>query len=125
MLDPQAASLIALMAERQVPPTHKLTPAEARRMYLERRFYTQPDPPAVAEVRMLTSDTGVPLRLQFASLELRHSATQVPGTDPLVVERGPFEDAAGEAGVGAADLSAEPPGAKFYKVARFANELNQ
>ena len=63
MLDPQAASLIALMAERQVPPTHKLTPVEARRMYLERRFYTQPDPPAVAEVRMLTSDTGVPLRL--------------------------------------------------------------
>jgi acetyl esterase len=63
MLDPQAAALIALMAARQVPPTHTLTPAEARRMYLERRFYTQPDPPELDEVRSLRSAGGVPLRL--------------------------------------------------------------
>ncbi len=63
MLDPQAAALIQLMADRQVPPTHTLSPAEARRMYLERRFYTQPEPPQVGSVQALTSDTGVPLRL--------------------------------------------------------------
>jgi acetyl esterase len=63
MLDPQAAALIALMAQRQIPPTHTLTPAEARRMYLERRFFSQPEPPSVAEARALTSAGGVPLRL--------------------------------------------------------------
>jgi acetyl esterase len=63
MLDPQAAALIALMAERQVPPMHTLTPAQARRMYLERRFYSQPEPPAVAEVRSLAGAETVPMRL--------------------------------------------------------------
>jgi len=32
-------------------------------MYLERRFFSQPEPPAVAEVRALKSAGGVPLRL--------------------------------------------------------------
>ncbi len=63
MLDPQAQALIDLMIERQVPPTHTLPPAEARRLYLERRFYAQPDPPTVGEVTLLTSAGGVPLRL--------------------------------------------------------------
>ena len=63
MLDPQAAALIALMADKKVPPTHTLTPAEARRAYLERRSYSQPEPPAVAEVRALATEDGVPLRL--------------------------------------------------------------
>ena len=78
MLDPQAAALIALMAERQVPPTHTLTPADARRMYLERRFYTQPDPPAVAEVRALSTSAGVPLRLY-------KPATAAAGALPVLV----------------------------------------
>lgn len=63
MLDPEAAALIALMTERRVPPTHTLSPAEARRMYLERRFYSQPEPPQVAEVRALATPHGTPLRL--------------------------------------------------------------
>jgi acetyl esterase len=63
MLDPQARALIELMVQRQVPPVHTLSPGQARRMYLERRFYTQPEPPAIAEVRALQTDTGVPLRL--------------------------------------------------------------
>ncbi len=63
MLDPQARALIQLMTDRQVPPTHTLTPADARRMYLERRFYAQPEPPAVAQVQALQSAGGVPLRL--------------------------------------------------------------
>ena len=60
MLDPQAKALIDLMVERGVPPTHTLTPAEARRFYLERRFFTQPEAPAVAAVRNLAGP--VPLR---------------------------------------------------------------
>ena len=63
MLDPQARALIDLMVQRQVPAMHTLTPVDARRMYLERRAFTQPEPPAVAEVRALRTDSGVPLRL--------------------------------------------------------------
>jgi acetyl esterase len=63
MLDPQAAALIALMDKRQVPPTHTLAPAAARQAYLDRRFYSQPDAPDVAESSELVSAGGVPLRL--------------------------------------------------------------
>jgi acetyl esterase len=66
MLDPQAQALLALMIERGVPATHTLTPADARRFYLERRFFTQPDPPAVADMRDLRTDDAayaVPVRL--------------------------------------------------------------
>ena len=63
MLNPQARALIDLMAQRQVPPVHTLSPAEARRLYRERRAYTQPDPPPIAAVRDLHTDGGVPLRL--------------------------------------------------------------
>jgi acetyl esterase len=63
MLDPQARALIDLMVERGVPAVHTLAPADARRFYLERRFFTQPEPPAVGEVRALRTDGGVPLRL--------------------------------------------------------------
>jgi acetyl esterase len=66
MLDPQARALLDLMIQRQMPPTHLQTPAEARQQYLERRFYSQPAPPKVDEVRALQA-TGphgpVPLRL--------------------------------------------------------------
>ena len=63
MLDPQARALIQLMADKGVPPTHTVPPEQARRAYLERRFFSQPEPPAVAEVRALQSAGGVPLRL--------------------------------------------------------------
>ena len=63
MLDPQARALIDLMVQRQVPPMHTLSPTDARRLYLERRTFTQPDPPAVAEVRDLHTDGALPLRL--------------------------------------------------------------
>jgi acetyl esterase len=66
MLDPQARALIDLMVERGVPPTHTLSPAEARRMYLERRGFTQPEPPAVGAVRDLSVAGGagpIPARL--------------------------------------------------------------
>lgn len=66
MLDPQARALIDLMVERQVPPTHTLSVADARRVYLERRGFTQPEPPAVGEVRALQAQGplgAIPLRL--------------------------------------------------------------
>ena len=63
MLDPQARALLDLMIERQVPPMHTLSVAMARQMYLERRRFTQPDAPPVAEVRELRSESGLALRL--------------------------------------------------------------
>ena len=63
MLDPQARALIDLMVQRQVPPMHTLTPTDARHLYRDRRAYTQPEPPPVAEVLNLRTDSGVALRL--------------------------------------------------------------
>jgi acetyl esterase len=63
MLDPQARALIDLMQERQVPPVYTLSPTEARRLYLERRGFTQPEAPAVAEIRDLRGDDNVAMRL--------------------------------------------------------------
>ena len=66
MLHPQARALMDLMIERGVPPTHTLTPAEARRLYRERRSFTQPEPPQVATVRELKAPGphgDIPLRL--------------------------------------------------------------
>ena len=42
---PPYFGLLDLIAERGVPPTHTLTPAEARAIYRDRRAFTQPDPP--------------------------------------------------------------------------------
>ncbi|KNZ34335.1 MAG: acetyl hydrolase [Methylibium sp. NZG] len=66
MLHPQAKALLKLMEERGVPPTHTLSPPEARRFYLERRHVTQPPPPEVAEVKALQApgpQGSIPLRL--------------------------------------------------------------
>jgi acetyl esterase len=62
MLDPQARALIDLMIEKGVPPTHTLTPEQARAFYRDRRGFTQPEAPAMAEVRDL-SVGDLPLRL--------------------------------------------------------------
>jgi acetyl esterase len=53
MLHPETRALLDLMIERQVPPVHTLAPDEARRLYLERRGFTQPEAPAVAAVTEL------------------------------------------------------------------------
>ena len=50
MLDPQSQALLDLMVERKVPPVHTLSATEARRLYLERRTLSQPEPPPMAEV---------------------------------------------------------------------------
>ena len=56
MLDPQAKALLDLMVARGVPPTHTLSPQDARRFYLERRSVTQPSPRPMAEVRDLVAN---------------------------------------------------------------------
>lgn len=66
MLHPQAKAFIDLLEARGVPPTHTLTPADARKFYRERRAVTQPDPAEVAEVRELVApgpQAPIPLRL--------------------------------------------------------------
>ena len=51
MLDPQAQALIDLMISKGIPPAHLLTPQEARKAYVERRFFSQPDPEPVSLVQ--------------------------------------------------------------------------
>ncbi len=51
MLDPQAKALIDLIAEKGIPPTHTLSPKDARDFYVQRRFFSQPDAPEVAQVK--------------------------------------------------------------------------
>lgn len=66
MLHPQAQAFIDLLVQRGVPPTHTLTPADARKFYRERRALTQPDPGEVAEVRELRAEApqgAIPMRL--------------------------------------------------------------
>lgn len=66
MLHPQAKALLDLIEQRGVPPTHTLSVADARRFYLERRFFTQPDPEEVGEVCDLHAEGpngAIPLRL--------------------------------------------------------------
>jgi acetyl esterase len=53
MLDPQARALLRLIEEKGVPPTHTLSPQQARAAYRDRRAFTQPDAPEVGAVRDL------------------------------------------------------------------------
>ena len=66
MLHPRAKALLRLMVEKNIPPTHTLEPKQARLFYRERRAATQPEPPAVAEVRELSAPGAagpIPLRM--------------------------------------------------------------
>ena len=66
MLHPQARALLDLIVARGVPPTHTLAPPEARVLYRDRRTYTQPEPPGVAQLRELAAEGPhgrIPLRL--------------------------------------------------------------
>ncbi len=53
MLHPQARSLLDLIEQRGIAPTHLLPVAEARAVYRDRRSLTQPAPPEVGLVREL------------------------------------------------------------------------
>ena len=56
MLNPQAKALLELIERIGMPPIHTLVPPEARAMYRERRYFTQPAPPEVSRVLELTVD---------------------------------------------------------------------
>jgi acetyl esterase len=78
MLHPQARALLDFIEQRGVPPVHTLSPAEARSMYRERRFFTQPEAPQVALVQDLQAPGphgAIPLRLYKPLV----SATTAPG----------------------------------------------
>jgi acetyl esterase len=66
MLHPQARALLDLITKVGLPPTHTLTPVEARKMYRERRAFSQPTAPEVALVQDLQASGPhgtIPLRL--------------------------------------------------------------
>jgi acetyl esterase len=66
MLHPQARALLDLIESRGVPPTHTLSPADARALYRDRRALAQPAPQAVASVADMQADGPhgtIPLRL--------------------------------------------------------------
>ena len=66
MLHPQARALLDFIEQRGVPPTHMLTPADARAYYRDRRTVTQPAPPPVAQVDELVAEGpngAIPLRM--------------------------------------------------------------
>ncbi|MFN0160159.1 MAG: alpha/beta hydrolase [Burkholderiales bacterium] len=65
MLHPQARMLLDMVAASGLPATHTLPPVEARRMYRDRRAYTQPEaPPArVRDLGCPGPEGEVPLRL--------------------------------------------------------------
>ncbi|QGW84492.1 alpha/beta hydrolase [Variovorax paradoxus] len=56
MLHPQARALLDFIEARGIPPTHTLSPAEARAFYRDRRAATQPEAPQVAQVRDLKAE---------------------------------------------------------------------
>jgi acetyl esterase len=80
MLDPQARALLDLMTERGVPPTHTLTPLEARKLYRERRAFTQPASITMAEVRDLSAPgPSGPIALRY------YRPTTAPALAPVLV----------------------------------------
>ncbi|MEZ5727282.1 MAG: alpha/beta hydrolase [Burkholderiaceae bacterium] len=65
MLDPQAKALLELVASLGRPPMNEMTAEEARLDYLQRRFFSQPEPPAMASVKDFTvpgRDGEIPVR---------------------------------------------------------------
>lgn len=82
MLHPQVRALLRLIEEKGIPPTHTLTPAEAREFYRVRRAVTQPAPPPVAEARDLKAPGpggDIPLRL------FRPAGSQAKDVLPVLV----------------------------------------
>ena len=66
MLHPQVRALLDLIERSGLPPTHTLSPLDARALYRDRRGFTQPAPPAVSLVRELQAQGphgSIPLRL--------------------------------------------------------------
>ena len=79
MLHPQASALLRLIEERGLPSTHTLSPVDARAMYRERRFFTQPAPPEVASSRDLKAKGPAgELALRLYRPRASHATEQLP-----------------------------------------------
>jgi acetyl esterase len=79
MMHSQARAMIDFLERSGIPATQSLTPAEARKAYLDRRSMTQPLPPEVAAVESLQAlgpHGPIPLRL-YRPLEER-AASALP-----------------------------------------------
>ena len=82
MLHPQARALLDFIEHRAIPPTHTLTPTEARSAYRDRRAVLQPDPPAVAQVQRLQATGG---RHSAIPMRLYRPLSQPAGALPVLV----------------------------------------
>src|SRR5947209_151234 len=51
VLDPDAAAVYKAFQEAGRPPYESVSPAEARQMYLQARFVSNPEPPELASVK--------------------------------------------------------------------------
>ena len=82
MLHPQTRALLDLIEKSGMPATHTLTPVEARKMYRDRRAFSQPAAPDVAQVQDLQASGPhgtIPLRLY------KPLATSAPQALPVLV----------------------------------------
>ena len=82
MLHPQARALLDLIAKSGLPATHTVPPPDARKMYRDRRAYSQPAPPLVASVRDAAAPGmhgAIPLRIY------RPSGTTADAVLPVLV----------------------------------------
>lgn len=88
MLHPQARALLDLIEQRGVPPTHTLTPVDARAFYRDRRALTQPEPSEVGEVRDLSAQGphgAIALRLYKPLAQRATAATDERTRLPVLV----------------------------------------
>ena len=86
MLHPQARALLDFIEARGIPPTHTLSPAEARAFYRERRATTQPEAPPVAQVRELKAEGPhgtIPVRLYRPRKEILDGSWKFPEAQPV------------------------------------------
>jgi acetyl esterase len=84
LIHPEAQALLDLMVQRNVPPTHTLSPAEARAFYRDRRGLTQPPPPLVSEVDHLHCE-GPHGRINLRLYRPHLPPTLADSSDPLPV----------------------------------------
>jgi len=80
-LDPDAAAVFKAFQEAGRPPYETVSPAEARELYLQGRFVSNPEPPELASIEPLTipSPAGsIPARI-YTPTRLRKANGLAPG----------------------------------------------
>ena len=71
MLDPQAKTLLDLIASRNMPAVHTQDPVTARAQYRERRFFTQPEASQVDTHDVLCRDLALKSGCTVVSVDYR------------------------------------------------------